>query len=100
MARSRLELQSLLETLTQHVYFQPPTNVNMSYPCIVYQQDAGKSEFADDVPYRYTKRYSVTVIDQDPDSPIPDKLAALPTCTFNRAFTADNLNHTVFNLYF
>ena len=100
MAQSRLSLQDLLETLTEHVYFQPPTNIVMDYPCIVYQLDAGRSEFADDVPYRYTKRYAVTVIDKDPDSLIPDMVAALPTSSLNRFFIADNLNHTVFNLYF
>lgn len=100
MGRSRLELHALLESITEHVYFQPPTNFLMDYPCIVYQLDAGRSEFADDVPYRYTKRYAVTVIDRDPDSPIPDRVAALQTASMNRFFVADNLNHTVFNLYF
>lgn len=100
MGRSRLELQTLLETLTQNVYFQPPTNTSIVYPCIIYQLDGGRSEFADDVPYHHIKRYAVTVIDRDPDSVIPDKVAALPTASLNRFFVADNLNHTVYNLYF
>jgi hypothetical protein len=66
----------------------------------VYQIDTGWSEFADGIPYRFTKRYQVTVIDRDPDSPIPDEVAQLPSCVLNRAFVADNLHHTVFNLYF
>jgi hypothetical protein len=98
MARSRLELQEILEDLTPHVYFQPPNP--MQYPCIKYQLESGLSEFADDALYRFTKRYSVTVIDPDPDSPIPDKVAALPMSTLNRFFIVDGLNHTVFNLYF
>lgn len=100
MANSRLELQSLLEELAEHVYFQPPTNFQVEYPCVAYQQDSARSEFADDAPYRYEKRYAVTIIDRDPDSPIPDKVAALPMCTFNRFFIADNLNHHVFTLFF
>jgi hypothetical protein len=40
------------------------------------------------------------IIDQDPDSAIPPKVAALPMCLFNRFYTADNLNHDVYNLYF
>jgi hypothetical protein len=35
----RLQLQTLLETLTEHVYFQPPENLKVQYPCIVYQRD-------------------------------------------------------------
>lgn len=100
MARSRLDLQTLLEGLTENVYFQPPSGSKMEYPCIVYQRDGGRTEFADDAPYRNTKRYQVTVIDRDPDSSIPDMVEALPMSTFNRFFPADGLNHTVFNLYF
>jgi len=98
----RLALQSLLEVIlgSRNVYFQPPANVEMQYPCIVYARDTTVTKFADNNPYRYTKRYMVTVIDRDPDSLIPDKVAALPMCIFNRFFPADNLNHDVFNLYF
>lgn len=98
----RLELQTLLENLigNRNVYFQPPANVMMTYPCIVYRRDFAESEFADNSPYRSTKRYQVTVIDRNPDSVIPDKVAVLPMCSFNRFFTADNLNHDVFNIFF
>ena len=98
----RLQLQSLLESIlgSSNVYFQPPANVQMKYPCIVYSRDAADTKFANNNPYRYTKRYQVTVIDRDPDSGIPDKIAVLPGSTFNRFFTADNLNHDVFTLFF
>jgi hypothetical protein len=99
---SRLQLQNLFETLlgSRNVYFQPPANVQMQYPCIVYELDTVESLFADNKPYRHTKRYQVTVIDSDPDSGLPDKIAELPLCSFQRHYTADNLNHDVFNLFF
>lgn len=97
---ARLLLQQLLETLAPKVYFQPPPDLAMQYPCIVYHLDMSETEFADNRPYRRTPRYQVTIIDQDPDSPIPDKVADLPMCLFERHFTADNLHHYVFNLYF
>jgi hypothetical protein len=98
----RLELQTILEAIlgSRNVYFQPPANLQMKYPCIVYKRDFAEVQFADNHPYRNIKRYLVTVIDSDPDSPIPDKVAALPMCTFNRFYTADDLNHDVFNLFF
>jgi hypothetical protein len=97
----RVELQALLETLgTTNVYFQPPPNLQMEYPAIVYQIDAAITRFAGNLPYNYTKRYQVTVIDRSPDSAIPDKVAALPMCTFNRFYAAENLNHNVFDIYF
>jgi len=86
--------------MTSNVYFQPPTNVRLQYPCIVYHRDFADTKFADDEPYNHTKRYQITVIDQDPDSEIPDKVAALPMSLFNRFFTADDLNHDVYNVYF
>lgn len=94
----RLQLHSLLKTITENVYFQPPTT--QVYPCIVYQMDNAWTQFADNSPYRYTKRYQVTIIDRDPDSTIPNKIAALPQSSFNRFFVADNLNHFVYTLYF
>jgi hypothetical protein len=93
-------LHQLLETITPKVYFQPPTNVRLEYPCIVYHRDFADTKFADDKPYNHTKRYMVIVIDRDPDSQIPDKVAALPMSLFNRFYTADDLNHDVYNVYF
>jgi hypothetical protein len=72
----------------------------MKYPAIVYGLEDIENTFADDGVYFFRKKYSVTVIDEDPDSPIVDKVAALPTCRFNRHFESDNLNHDVFILYF
>ena len=98
----RLELQSILTELlgSKQVYFQPPPTVQMDYPCIVYKRDYELSRFADDNPYKHDKRYLVTVIDRNPDSDIPDKIAELPKCIFDRFYTADDLNHDVFKLFF
>lgn len=96
----RQQLQSLLEGVTEHVYFQPPENLKMQYPCIVYQRDFAETEFADNGPYRHDIRYMVTVIDRNPDSDLPGKVAKLPMTTFNRFYTADNLNHDVYTMFF
>lgn len=109
MAKDRLQLQTLLENLlvTEEepdkklkAYFQPPANVQMEYPCIVYLRDTRRTDYAGNAPYKDHKRYQVTVIDEDPDSEIPDKVAALPLCSFDRFFVAENLNHDVYSLYF
>lgn len=98
----RLDLQALLEQIlgSDHVYFQPPANVQIQYPCIIYKRDNADTEFADNIPYRFCLRYQVTVIDKNPDSLTPAKIATLPMTIFNRFFTANNLNHDVFILYF
>jgi len=98
----RLNLQALFETLlgSGNVYFQPPESVKMQYPCIVYNRDYAITQFASNSPYLHTKRYMATIIDEDPDSLIPDKVAMLPLSTFARKFQANNLNHDVYNIYF
>lgn len=99
---SRLDLQSLLEALlgSENVYFQPPPSVTMLYPCIVYNRSNIRSKHGDNLPYKLDKQYTITVIDANPDSDIPDKISTLPQCSFDRHFTSDNLNHDVFNILF
>lgn len=96
----RLQLHEKLLEIVPNVYFQPPANVQMNYPCIVYSRDSADTKFAGNQPYSYVKRYKVTAIDQNPDSEHPDKIARLPMCLFDRHYTANNLHHDVFNLYF
>lgn len=98
----RLQLQSLLVSTAEidNVYFQPPPTIQMQYPCIVYHRDYELINHANNGLYKNRKRYLVTVIDRDPDSPIGDKILALPMCVFDRFYTADNLNHDVYKLYF
>lgn len=98
----RLALQQILENLlgNDHVYFQPPESKKMDYPCIRYKLRDIDTSFADDVPFFYVKSYEVTLIHRDPDNLVVGKLAALPKCLFDRAYTADNLNHYVYILYY
>ena len=102
MARTREALQALLEELlgSRNVYFQPPESVKLKYPCIVYERSDIRTVRADNLPYLKHKRYTVTYIDEDPDSKIPDKLLELERCGFDRHLTSDNLNHDVFTLYY
>jgi hypothetical protein len=99
---TRLEFQTLLESLEPglNVYFQPPPNVMMSYPAVVYNRNFQAVEYADNLPYSRKTRYQVTVIDRDPDSLIPDKVAALPLTRYVRHFTTENLNHDIYDVYF
>lgn len=96
----RQSLQTLLEQLAPHVYFQEPPSMKMQYPCIVYKRSDMNIDHADNAPYSLKKRWSITVIDRDPDSDIPGKVAMLPTVSYDRNFVANNLNHDVFTLFF
>ena len=99
---TRLQLHEILCDIleTRNAYFQPPASVEMDYPAIVYGLDGIDKTFADDVAYLVKRKYSITVIDFDPDSIIAEKIAAIPSSKFNRHYEKDNLNHYVFTLYF
>lgn len=103
MARSRLELHELITSAVGSnvpVYFQPPSNIRMSYPCVMYERARSESKFADDKPYATFKRYSIKVFDRDPDSSIPDAIAKLPMCVHTSFFVFDNLNQDSFDIFF
>ena len=99
---SRPNLQTELEELlgSKNVYYQPPASVQMKYPAIVYSRKDIDNTFADNLVYNQSHSYEVIVIDQDPDSVFVEKISKLPTCRFDRHYTADNLNHDVFTLYY
>lgn len=98
----RLELhEKLCEILgSRNVYFQPPESVRMVYPAIVYSIDGVDTIHADNGVYKTIDRYSVILIDRDPDTRIFNKLRALPLCRFERPYKADNLNHYMFSLFY
>jgi hypothetical protein len=96
----RLQLHDVLTEICDDAYFQPPNNISLNYPCILYQRAGSSSDHADNELYRHAKQYQVTVIDRNPDSELPDQVEGLPLCSFDRFFAADNLNHWVLNLFY
>jgi len=101
-----MDRQPLLQTLLSSIsgvkkaYFEEPTANMMEYPCIIYKLDRRESLHANNAPYQKSKRYQVTVIDDDGLSPISDSVSDLPKCSHERRFVASGLYHDVFNLYF
>lgn len=102
MSKDREDLQFLLEDIlgSENVYFQPPASVRMKYPAIVYSLNRMVDYHANDFPYVHNKSYAVTLIDKDPDSIIAEKLSDLQFCSFDRAYSSDNLNHFVFTVFY
>lgn len=96
----RLKLHEELLKLTTNVYFQPPSTFEMDYPCIRYTLSKDDVKHANNKKYMNTDCYQLTIIDEDPDSELPDKLKDFPLCQFDRFYPANDLNHWVFNLYF
>lgn len=118
IVRDRSGLQTVLEEIFsifheadgfQHVYFQPPANIQLHYPCVVYKRDGDKENYANNGKYLDNWSYQLTVIDPDPISSrinaegtktIIDAISALPKCSYIRHFVVDNLNHDMFKIYY
>ena len=72
---ARLKLDALLRkvlleaTGKENLYFQPPAGYKLKYPCIVYSESRIRNEHANDGVYIQRPHYTVTVMDNDPDSP-------------------------------
>ena len=102
MAKSRIELQTLLEEIlgNRNVYFQPPENIKLKYPCIIYDFSKFHTTKADNVDYLRNKRYDITLIHRDPDNDIVGKIQDLQYCELDRTFVTDNLYHYAFELIY
>lgn len=100
---SRLELHEELCAVlgTRNVYFQAPESVRMQYDAIRYELAGKDLKRANNRIYLNTNKYEGVVITRDPDTTIPDKLLAhFEMCSFGHPYTADNLNHYPFTLYY
>lgn len=60
-----------------HVYFQPPPNTMLQYPCITYKLVGVPARYANNHRYIQKREYEVTVIDRDPVSPIREKIISI-----------------------
>ena len=96
----RVDLQRLLETICDNVYYQAPGNINISYPAILYTRRNINIKHASNKGYVLNKSYTITVIDRDPDSKIVDKVTLLPSCSHDRHYVSDGLNHDIFTIYY
>ena len=102
MMTKREKLHDILVEIlgSSHVYFNPPEGLKLKYPAIVYHRNKISHKCADDVPYIKTVSYTVTVIDDDPDSEIVQRMAKFKMSRFNRHYVVNGLNHDTFTIYY
>lgn len=100
LERKRLSLKKILDSIPgcKKTYYTPPTGMEMEYPCIIYDIIGDKRTFADNIPYLAKIQWSITVIDEDPDSILADYLLKDANYAFDRKFSASGLNHFVFSI--
>ena len=101
MERRKILDDALVEILgSDNVYFQSPPTIKMKYPCVRYALDGIKILKADGINYKKFYRYTVTLMDYDPDSEYVDKLVDIPYySSMGQHYTSDNLHHWTFTYY-
>lgn len=99
---NRIKFHNKLKEITgiDNVYFQPPENIKIKYPAIIYSLTDINKRFANDDVYNMYKYYQVIIIDNNPDSELIDKIASIKESKYIRSYVANNLNHTIFEIYF
>lgn len=103
MFRNRELLHEKLKSIlgSSNVYFQPPSNIQIKYPAIIYGVNSINTISADNQPYVQHTSYNVVVVDQKPNSVIADKISKLPMCRLNSSpYVSNNLNHFPFTLFY
>lgn len=97
---SREKLHNKLLDIVENVYFQPPANIKLTYPCIIYRKTPGDRKHANDKAYISAQGFTLTVIERDPDTPIKNEtLDYFSMISEGTSFTVDGLYHSQLTLY-
>lgn len=75
-------------------------SIKMRYPAIRYNRKDIDAKYANNKIYSSMTAYEIVLIDANPDSVFIQKIMELPFCSYDRHYTAENLNHEVFTLYY
>lgn len=100
MFSRRKEFNKKLQAICPNVYFQPPDNLTIKYPAIVYSYDETDDKYANNEKYGSIPGYQVIVVDKNPDSTIANQINRLPRSSFVREFKKDNLNHYIYKIFY
>lgn len=97
----RLDLHNELLGFLPAAYFQPPANIQLVYPCIIYNKSNLLDSYGNDDIYISNQQYKLIVIDKDPDSDVADRINKyFKHCTITSYYSMDNLNHTTLTLFY
>lgn len=97
---SREKLSTYLHTKCKNVYFQPTANIQLKYPCIIYERNDMEKTTANNSTYIVSPSYKVLCISPEVDYSVPDEIYAEWTLSrFDTHYVTDNLYHTTMVLY-
>lgn len=101
---TRLQLHEILCDIlgSRNCYFTPPASLKLKYPCIKYDLDGYDSAYSDNIRYKINKRYTLTLLDFNPDSKIGIRLLEdkrLIRLSSDPVYVMDGLYHYTYTLF-
>ena len=97
----RLELDAELKAFTDNLYYQPPSNIKLKYPCIIYNKNGIRTTYADDQIYKRHQQWQLMVIGTHPDDETAEQIMEhFEYCSINQYYTVDNLRHVTLTLFY
>ena len=100
-SRLRTDLHEILKAICPNVYYQPPSNIALTYPCIVYRNNGESGLYANNITYLKQPIYVLTVIDRNPDGILPDTIRkAFGSASIGPSLVVDGINNTTITLYY
>lgn len=100
---NRLALHQILCDVlgSRNVYFQPPEDVKIVFPAIIYELEGIDTKYADDThKYKRNLRYKITLASSNPEHDIVDRLLDLRYSRLESISHYDNLHNYYINIYF
>lgn len=98
---SRIDLHNELLGFSNNVYYQPPENIKIKYPCIIYNKKIPDVKKADNKTYMLTNRYEITYVTKDVENTVCDDiLNHFEMISPVNYFVTEGLYHYIFNLYY
>lgn len=99
--KTRLELHNTLISTTgiNNIYYNPPENIKMNYPCIRYKRVDVTSKKADDIKYIVHDRYELVIISSKNNDDIVNKLLSIKYMEYDRSMIINGLFHDYMTIY-
>lgn len=100
-AEKRIELhEKLCELLgSRNCYYNPPEDLKMKYPCIIYKKVQSSRKHADDLNYLLFPGYQIIYITRNPDDELIYQIENFGYCQFDRQYASEGIHHFVYTLY-
>lgn len=95
------QLYPMLDAVSDEVtvYYQPPEEIKLDYPAILFEKTGGEYSFANNKVNSKAAKFKVTVIYKDPNFEYEESMSHIRYCSPDTSFRTEGLYHDVYTVY-